>query len=140
MRDGFPYPYTTDDARGFIKRFMQFNTYFAIEYNGEYVGNISLTPCENVYRKTAEIGYFLGEPYWNKGITTVAVNLITDYGFKELGFARIHTGVYEYNPASQRVLEKCGFVKEGIFRKSIFKDNRLWDEVRFAKINPEIEK
>jgi ribosomal-protein-alanine N-acetyltransferase len=140
LRDGFPYPYTTNDALSFIKRFMQYNSYFAIEYKGEYVGNISLTPLDNVYRKTAEIGYFIGEPYWNKGIVTAAVNLVTSFGFKELGFARIHTGVYEYNPASQRVLEKCGFVKEGIFRKSIFKNNQLWDEVRFSKINPEFEK
>ena len=53
---------------------------------------------------------------------------------------RIHTGVYEYNPASQRVLEKCGFVKEGVFKKSIFKKNQIWDEIRYAKINPELEK
>jgi ribosomal-protein-alanine N-acetyltransferase len=61
---------------------------------------------------------------------TIAVNLITDYGFNVMGFARIHTGVYEYNPASQRVLEKCGYVREGVFKKNIFKNNRLWDEVR----------
>lgn len=140
LRDGFPFPYTIDDALDFIKRFMHGTSIFAIEFKGEYVGNISLTPCENVYRKTAEIGYFLGEPYWNKGIMTTAVNLITGFGFNDLGFARIHTGVYEYNPASQRVLEKCGFVKEGIFRKSIFKNNELWDEVRFAKVNPAVEK
>jgi RimJ/RimL family protein N-acetyltransferase len=139
LRDGFPYPYTTADALNFIKRFMKFNAYFAIEYKGEYVGNISLTPLENVYRKTAEIGYFLGEPYWNKGIMTAAVNLITRFGFQGLGFARIHTGVYEYNPASQKVLEKCSYVKEGVFRKSIFKGNKLWDEVRYARINPEVD-
>jgi RimJ/RimL family protein N-acetyltransferase len=140
LRDGFPYPYTVDDAMSFIQKFMHHPSFLAIEFMGEYVGNISLSPCENVYRKSAEIGYFIGEPYWNKGIMTVAVSLITHFGFKELGFARIHTGVYEYNPASQRVLEKCGYVKEGVFRKSIFKDDRLWDEVRFAKINPELEK
>jgi ribosomal-protein-alanine N-acetyltransferase len=139
LRDGFPYPYTVKDAEGFIKQFMSHQSFFAIEYNGEYVGNISLSPHDNVYRKTAEIGYFLGEPYWNKGIMTTAVNLITAYGFQELGLARIHTGIYEYNPASQRVLEKCGYCKEGIFRKNIFKDNQLWDEVRYAKINPEVE-
>jgi len=140
LRDGFPYPYTLDDALNFIRRFRNNTSFFAILYKGEYVGNISLSPCENVYRKTAEIGYFIGEPFWNKGIATAAVNLITDFGFKVLGFARIHTGVYEFNPASQRVLEKCGYSKEGVFRKSIFKDGQLWDEVRFAKINPELEK
>jgi len=138
LRDGFPYPYTLDDANSFIKRFKHLKTYFAIEYNGEYVGNISLTPQENVYRKTAEIGYFLGEPYWNKGIMTKAVTLITEFGFKELGFARIHTGVYDYNPASWKVLEKCGYMREGIFRKNVFKDGKLHDEVRYARINPNV--
>jgi len=139
LRDGFPYPYTLENAKDFIGRFKDHISFFAIEYNGEYAGNISLVPCDNVHRKTAEIGYFLGEPYWNKGIMTAAVNLITEYGFGELGFARIHTGVYEFNPASQRVLEKCGYTKEGIFRKNVFRENRLWDEVRYAKINPVYE-
>ncbi len=139
LRDGFPYPYTLADAKTFLSKFTKHSTFFAIEFDGEYVGNISLSPLDNVYRKTAEIGYFLGEPWWNKGIMSTAVKLITEFGFKEMGFARIHTGVYEYNPASQRVLEKCGYIKEGIFRKSVFKDDKLWDEVRFAKINPDLE-
>lgn len=139
LRDGFPYPYTLENAMDFIGRFKDHISFFAIEYSGEYVGNISLVPLDNVHRKTAEIGYFLGEPYWNKGIMTVAVNLVTEYGFRELGFARIHTGVYEFNPASQRVLEKCGYTKEGIFSKNVFREDRLWDEVRYAKINPEYE-
>ena len=139
LRDGFPYPYTLEDAKNFIKRFKNLNTYFAILYKGEYVGNIGLTPQENVYRKTAEIGYFIGEPFWNKGITSIAVNLITEFGFREYNFARIHTGVYAYNPASQKVLLKCGFKKEGVFRKNVFKNGQLHDEVRFSKINPAVE-
>ena len=137
LRDGFPNPYTLRDAENFIAKFIDLEpvTFFAIEYNGEYAGNISLVPGQDVYRKSAEIGYFLGEPYWNKGIATIAVKLITDYGFNVLGIVRIHTGIFEYNTASMRVLEKCGFEKEGIFKKSIFKHNRLWDEVRYAKIN-----
>jgi len=139
LRDGLPFPYTVDDARNFIERFRKVESFFAIEYKGEYVGNISLSPLDNVYRKTAEIGYFLGEPYWNKGIMTIAVNLITEFGFRELGLARLHTGVYEYNPASQRVLEKCGYIREGVFRKNIFKNGSLWDEIRYGIINPEVE-
>src|SRR5512145_2558890 len=136
LRDGFPYPYTLEHAKQHLSLFMHHSTYFAIEYQGKYVGNISLTPLENVYQKSAEIGYFLGELYWNKGIMTTAVNLITEFGFKECRFARIHTGVYEYNRASQKVLEKCGYIREAVFRKAIFKENQLWDEVRYAKINP----
>ena len=134
LRDGFPNPYTLQDAERFLKMAtsMDPQSFFAIEYQGVYVGNISLMPGTDVYRKSAEIGYFIGEPYWGKGIATAAVKLIIDYGFKQLGLSRIHTGVYEYNPASMHVLEKCGFQKEGVFRKSVFKKGQLWDEVRYA--------
>ncbi len=137
LRDGFPHPYTLVDAEKFIKFAMSLepSTMFAIEFEGSYVGNISLMPGTDVYRKSAEIGYFIGEPYWNKGIITKAVTLIVDFGFNTLGLARIHTGVFEYNLTSQHVLEKCGFSKEGIFKKSVFKKGQLWDEVRFAIIS-----
>ena len=104
------------------------------EYMNNYVGNISLSLGTDVYRKSAEIGYFIGEPFWNKGIATKAVNLITEWGFKQLDIVRIHTGVFEYNISSQHVLEKCGFVKEAIFKKSIYKNGEIHDEIRFAKI------
>jgi RimJ/RimL family protein N-acetyltransferase len=141
LRDGFPHPYTHEDAVTFIRHCLDMSrdTFFAIEYRGSHAGNISLSPCQDVYRKSAEIGYFIGEPFWNKGIATAAVKIIVQFGFTNLGLMRIHTGVYEYNPASQRVLEKCGFVKEGVFRKAIFKDGGLWDEVRYAILNPVIQ-
>jgi [ribosomal protein S5]-alanine N-acetyltransferase len=140
LRDGFPHPYTLADAENFLSKFTNQDpvTYFGIDFNGEYVGNISLVPCQDIYRMSAEIGYFIGEPYWNKGIVTTAVNLITEYGFQHLDIIRIQTGVFEYNTASQRVLEKCGFVKEGVFRKSVIKQGKLWDEVRYAKLKPGI--
>jgi ribosomal-protein-alanine N-acetyltransferase len=136
LRDGFPHPYTLADAENFLEKFTNQDpvTFFGIDYDGEYVGNISLVPGQDVYRKSAEIGYFIGEPYWNKGIVTTAVNLITEYGFNHLDIIRIHTGVFEYNPASMHVLEKCGFVKECIFRKSVIKQGKLWNEVRYAKL------
>jgi [ribosomal protein S5]-alanine N-acetyltransferase len=141
LRDGFPHPYTEEDAENFLQKFTNQNpvTFFGIDYNNEYVGNIGLVPGQDIYRKSAEIGYFIGEPYWNKGIVTTAVNLITEYGFNHLDIIRIHTGVFEYNEASMHVLEKCGFVKEGVFRKSVFKQNQIWDEVRYAKLKPEFE-
>jgi [ribosomal protein S5]-alanine N-acetyltransferase len=142
LRDGFPHPYTLADAENFLAKFTNQDpvTFFGIEFNGEHVGNISLVPGQDIYRKSAEIGYFIGEPYWNKGIVTTAVNLITEYGFKHLGIIRIHTGIFEYNTASMRVLEKCGYTKDGIFRKSVFKQNKIWDEVRYSKLKPESEK
>lgn len=137
LRDAFPKPYTLENAINFKKMVDSQNpkTFFAIQYKENYVGNISLSLGADVYRKSAEIGYFIGEPFWNKGITTKAVNLITDWGFSHLDIVRIHTGVFEFNKASQRVLEKCGFVKEAIFRKSIVKEGKILDEIRYARIN-----
>jgi [ribosomal protein S5]-alanine N-acetyltransferase len=139
LRDGFPHPYTLKHAEEFISHFKEHHRMkvFGIEYNSRYAGNISLNPGENIYRKSAEIGYFLGEPYWNKGIMTEAVMQMVIYGFKYLDIVRIHTGIFEYNKASQRVLEKCGFKKEAVFEKAIFKNNQLWDEVRYALLIPE---
>ena len=136
LRDGFPYPYTLRDAAIFLDKFIDLDppSVFAIEYQGEYVGNIGLHKATDVYRKSAEIGYFLGEPFWNKGIMTRAVNMICDYGFKTLDIVRIHAGIFEYNPASMRVLEKCGFKCEAISEKAIFKKGKLYNEYRYAKV------
>lgn len=138
LRDGFPHPYTQRHAEEFVQKCMAQDpvTLFAIEYKGEYVGNIVLSKGIDVYRKSAELGYFIGEDYWNKGIATVAVNLITGYGFATLDIVRIHAGVYEHNAASQRVLEKCGFVREGVFKMAVYKNEKFWDEVRYAQILP----
>ncbi|HNZ42820.1 MAG TPA: GNAT family protein [Bacteroidales bacterium] len=137
LRDAFPSPYTQEDARQFIAMVdrQQPKTFFAIAYKDQYAGNISLLPGADVYKKSAEIGYFIGEPFWNMGIMTKAVRLITDYGFKHFDLVRIHTGVFEYNKASQRVLEKCGFIKEGVSSKAVFKNNHFYDEIRYALLN-----
>lgn len=137
LRDAFPHPYTLEAAEKHISfcQSLHPTLNFAIVYNDEYVGSIGLVMGEDIYRKSAEIGYFIGEDYWNKGIASKAVNLITRYAFETLGIIRIHTGVFEYNPASRKVLEKCGFICEGIFRKSFYKDNQLWDEYRYALLD-----
>lgn len=136
LRDGFPHPYTLQHAEEFIEKCLSPGpqTIFAIEYKGEYAGNIGLSKGMDVYRKSAEVGYFIGEKYWNKGIATSALNLICDYGFRELDIVRIHAGVFEHNLASQKVLEKCGFVREGVFEKAVFKQEKFWNEVRYAKL------
>jgi [ribosomal protein S5]-alanine N-acetyltransferase len=134
-RDYLPFPYGIDDAISFIKLTQKETpqTTFAIEYDGQFCGVIGLVGQSDVYKKTAEIGYWLGEPYWNKGIATVSVKLITDYGFNQLGFIRIHTGVFEYNIGSMNVLTKNGYSKDGVFKKSILKNGQIFDEHRFSK-------
>lgn len=136
LRDGFPNPYTLVDAENFLEKYagLESSLIFAIEYKGIYVGNIGLHKATDVYRKSAEIGYFLGEPYWNLGIMTKAVNLICDYGFKTLDIVRIHAGIFSFNPSSMRVLEKCGFKREAVLQNAIIKEEKIYDEIRYAKL------
>jgi [ribosomal protein S5]-alanine N-acetyltransferase len=136
LRDGFPHPYTLDDAERFLTGAVaQYPAQImGIEYNGLYVGNIGLHIGADVYRKSAELGYLLDEKYWNRGIMTRAVHQMCDYGFRELDIVRIYAGVFEYNLSSQRLLEKCGFQKEAVFRKAVFKMGEIWDEIRYSKI------
>mgnify|MGYP000856639104 FL=1 len=136
LRDAFPSPYTLEDAQKFISMCLRQEPYevFAIEFEGEYVGNIGLHRQSDVYRKTAELGYFIGEPYWHRGITPRAVNLICEYGFRELDIIKIFSGVFSFNTPSQRVLEKCGFKLEAVLRAAVIKNGKICDEYRYAKI------
>jgi ribosomal-protein-alanine N-acetyltransferase len=138
LRDFIPFPYSVEDAESFVRRSKQENPpmTFAIEYNGELAGVVGLVKQTDIYRLTAEIGYWVGEPLWGKGIATNAVTLMTNYGFNELKLVRIFTGVFDFNIASQRVLSKAGFKLEGIFENSVVKNGEIIDEYRYAKINP----
>ncbi len=137
LRDYIPYPYTDKDATAFIGFCKTENPQqtFAMEYNNEFVGCIGLVLQTDVYKLTAEIGYWIGEPFWGLGLATKAVNLLVDYGFNQLNLVRIYTGVFDFNKASQRVLEKAGFKLECIFEKSIVKNGVICNEYRYAKIN-----
>ncbi len=137
LRDAMPFPYNENDAKSFIKLTEQENPKqtFGIEYNEKFCGVIGLIVQNDVYRKSAEIGYWIGEPYWGKGIATKAVELITNYGFNTLNLKRIYAGVFEYNLASMKVLEKNGFENEGIFKKAVLKNNLFFDEHRYSKLN-----
>jgi [ribosomal protein S5]-alanine N-acetyltransferase len=138
VRDLLPHPYTEQNAIEFIESHKDENppVTFAIDYNGEFAGCIGLVKQTDVYKLTAEIGYWIGEPFWGLGIATTAVELLTDYGFHQLGLVRIYTGVFDFNKASQRVLEKAGFRLEGIFEKSVIKNGIICNEYRYAKTDP----
>lgn len=137
LRDSIPFPYTESDAGFFINltKKEEPKQTFGIEYEGKLSGIIGLVIQKNVYKKSAEIGYWIGEPFWGNGIATKAVELITKYGFDKLDLNRIYTGVFEYNIASMKVLEKNGYEKEGIFKNAILKNDKICDEHRFFKIN-----
>jgi RimJ/RimL family protein N-acetyltransferase len=136
VRDYFPHPYTEKDAQEFIQMRSKnaAEKVFAIDFNGELCGMVGLILQKDVYRKSAEIGYWIGEPYWGKGLATKAVGLILDYGFKELKLIRMYAGVFEYNIASMKVLEKSGFQKEGISKRAVYKNAKFWDEHRYYKL------
>ncbi len=134
LRDFFPHPYTEKDADYYIGRCEKENPQctFAIEYQKKLAGIAGLVLQSDVYRKSAEIGYWIGEPFWNKGIATAAIKQLVAYGFNNLNLIRIYTGVFDFNKASRHVLEKCGFELEGIFRKSVIKNDEICDEYRYA--------
>lgn len=138
LRDVFPYPYTQADARSWIRlaNTNGLNLVFAIDVEGFAVGAIGLHPGDDVHRHSAEIGYWLGEEYWNRGIVTEAIIAVTEYAFKTMEMARVHAEVFQWNTASMRVLEKAGFVREGVLRKSVYKDRQWVDELIYARIVP----
>jgi RimJ/RimL family protein N-acetyltransferase len=138
LRDDFPHPYTIEDAEHFIKHAQAADPAlrFCIEKEGVYVGNIGVHPQEDIYQRSAEIGYFIGEPFWGQGIATQAVKLIVEYGFHQLDYHRIFAGVFAYNGASRKVLENAGFQFEGASIDAIYKNGKFYDELRFARINP----
>jgi ribosomal-protein-alanine N-acetyltransferase len=138
VRDFFPYPYTFQHAVDFISFCQQEvpQTTFAIDYQGELAGCIGLTKQSDVYRLNAELGYWIGEPYRGLGIATKAVEIVTAYGFEKLGMVRLYSGVFDFNKASQRVLEKAGYKLECIAEKSIIKNGMICNEYRYAKLNP----
>lgn len=134
LTDVFPHPYTSEDADQWFSVLETQNplTAFAIEVDGQAVGGIGYTPLSGMYCKTAEFGYWLGEAYWNRDIATAAVQAMVKCIFNELPFMRLEAGVFEWNPASMRVLEKAGFAREGVLRKSVFKDGQLIDRMLYA--------
>ncbi|MBT8282374.1 MAG: GNAT family N-acetyltransferase [Muriicola sp.] len=137
VRDHFPFPYTLDDARDFIDRKAEevpAYTFAIINQEEKLCGVISLVPQEDVYRRTAEIGYWIGEPFWGQELATQAISLMTRYGFEELQLERIFAAVFDFNLASMRALEKNGYAKEGIFRNAVIKNGQVYDEHRYAKV------
>jgi ribosomal-protein-alanine N-acetyltransferase len=134
LKDIFPYPYTLVDAHEWVKIASNLPANFAIDIDGKAVGGIGILLKDDIYRKNAEIGYWLGEAHWGKGIISSAINEVVDDTFKNYDINRIYAGIFEYNPASMRVLEKAGFHQEAILRKSLIKEGKLYDEHIFVKL------
>lgn len=134
LTDAFPYPYYIEDGKAFIETASQNypRNILAIEINGEVSGAIGVHPQKDIYRKNLELGYWLAEPYWGKEIITKAIVQMTDYAFRNFDINRIYARPFGYNLASQRVLEKAGFVLEARLEKTFFKNGELIDELIYA--------
>ena len=135
-RDAFPHPYTHADAESYIGSLVGKTppTTFAIANELEAIGSIGLIIGQDVNRFTAELGYWLAEPFWSQGITTAAVVAITNYGFDQLGLLRIYAIPFATNTASIRVLEKAGFKYEGRLRANAIKYEKILDQLVYARI------
>ncbi|MCW3103156.1 MAG: family N-acetyltransferase [Bacteroidetes bacterium] len=134
LTDKFPYPYTAENGKAFISFAMQGDpvNIMAIDINGEAVGGIGIHPQSDIQRKNAELGYWLAEPFWGKGIITRAIRQMTDYGFANFDITRIYARPFETNTASKKALEKNSFVIEGRFEKTLYKNGEFLDELIYA--------
>jgi len=136
LRDAFPYPYTEASAATFLDMVSLQNptTFFAIATQEEAIGGIGVTLNQDVHRLTAEMGYWLGEPYWGRGLMTEAVSKFAEYVFENFPLVRIYAEPYANNLSSCRVLEKAGFVLQGRLRRNAFKDGQVLDQLLYARI------
>jgi RimJ/RimL family protein N-acetyltransferase len=130
LRDRFPYPYTIEDAEWFINFVLENNnpvTNFVIEIHNEASGSVSFWLGEDVYRLNAEIGYWLGEEHWGKGIMTNVIKTIVKYIFEDFGIKRIYAMPFATSIGSVKTLEKAGFTKEATIHNGVIKNGKIMD-------------
>jgi len=139
LRDAFPYPYSVQDARDFIKSLKNLTpeTTFTIAVNGEAAGSVGFVLRHDVERVSAEIGYWLAEPFWGRGIATEALVAMTDYAIATHKLTRLYALPFAWNGASCRVLEKAGYTLEARLRRSAIKNGVITDQLQYAFVVPE---
>lgn len=137
LRDGLPYPYTQKDAEDYINFILssspQDTFAYAIEVDGRAVGSIGAFRQGNIHSRTAELGYYLAEEYWGRGVMTDAVTQLCDKLFAETDILRIFAEPFAHNIGSRRVLEKSGFQLEGILKNNAVKNGRVLDMAMYAR-------
>ena len=131
----FPYPYTKSDGEWWISTGSKQNGAITrvIEYEGQFVGNVGISPQGGWRNHLAEIGYWVAEEHWHKGLATAALAQMTDYGFTSLQLQKLYAPVLAPNIASMRVLEKCGYAIEGIFKAEVQKQGIYFDIHQYAR-------
>ena len=143
LRDGLPYPYTEQDGKEFISAMLsadESETFaFAITVDNMVIGSIGIFRQGNIHRQTAELGYYIAEEYWGKGIMAEAVKQICEYVFGNSDIIRIYAEPFAYNIASCRVLEKAGFQYEGTLRSNAVKNSKVIDMKMYSLLKEEIK-
>lgn len=136
MRDRFPNPYNIEDAVAFLQHVQEQSpcVTWAIDVAGEAVGSIGIMRRSDIERISAEIGYWIGEPFWGRGITTEALRAMTQWCMKEFQLTRMYALPFATNAASCRVLEKSGYACEGRLRKAVLKDGQVLDQFMYAYV------
>lgn len=134
--DTFPYPYTRADAEWWITAGTTADGAVprVIEYQGEFIGSVGITLQSGWRDHLAEIGYWLGEPYWGQGIATDVVQMMTEYAFSDLKLQKLYAPILAPNKASMRVIEKCGYELEGVLKREVYKDGQYYDIHHYAKV------
>lgn len=142
LRDGLPYPYTEKDGAEYISAMLfadENDTFaFAIVADNKVVGSIGVFRQGNIHGRTAELGYYVAEEYWGKGIMTKAVQQICEYVFDKSDIIRIYAEPFAYNIASCRVLEKAGFQYEGTLRSNAVKNGKVIDMKMYSLLKTEM--
>ena len=142
LRDGLPYPYTEKDGADYISAMLSADeneTFaFAITVDGKVIGSIGVFRQENIHRQTAELGYYIAEEYWGRGIMTEAVRQICEYVFGKSDIIRIYAEPFAYNTASCKVLEKAGFQYEGTLRNNAVKNGNVIDMKMYSLLKADI--
>lgn len=136
MRDGFPFPYTIDDAQRWLNMAMKETRHvlLAIEVNGEAAGGIGIIFKDNVYRLSAEIGYWLGAAHWRKGITSEAISKLSDHVFANTGIVRLYAEIFSPNIPSMKTIEKAEYNAEAINKNAVFKNGELYDQHVYCRL------
>ena len=136
LRDGLPFPYTEQDARDYIASMLsqdENETFaYAITVDDKAVGSIGAFRQSNIHRQTAELGYYLAEEYWGKGLMTEAIKKICKIIFDTTDILRIYAEPFTYNIGSRRALEKAGFALEGIMKNNAVKNGKLLDMALYS--------
>lgn len=141
LRNRLPHPYTEADGRAWIAATSADDpaTNFAIEYHHEAVGSIGLTLQNDIEVGTAEVGYWIGEAFWGRGLATAALRAVAEWAFEEFQLRRLFATAMFHNHASRRVLEKTGFVLEGILRQHVVKEGIVQDQAYYGLLREDLK-